>query len=65
MFPLQCGVVTYEPIALKLEYSGFAVENIIADCMELLLPMAAKKLDLSFDIKANVPPCKKAITSFL
>lgn len=27
------------------------------DCMELLLPMAAKKLDLSFDIEPNVPSC--------
>lgn len=25
--------------------------------MELLLPMAAKKLDLSFDIDRNVPEC--------
>ncbi|KAJ3802608.1 hypothetical protein GGU11DRAFT_813370 [Lentinula aff. detonsa] len=39
-------------IAVKLEPSGFLVE----DCMELLLPMAAKKLDLSFDIDPNVPP---------
>jgi CheY-like chemotaxis protein/nitrogen-specific signal transduction histidine kinase len=44
-----------EASAVKLEYSGFPVENIIADCMELLLPMAAKKLDLSFNIMANVP----------
>lgn len=26
--------------------------------MELLLPMAAKKLDLSFNIEPNVPPCE-------
>jgi hypothetical protein len=26
--------------------------------MELLLPMAAKKLDLSFDIEPDVPACK-------
>lgn len=25
--------------------------------MELLLPMAAKKLDLSFNIEPDVPPC--------
>jgi hypothetical protein len=25
--------------------------------MELLLPMAAKKLDLSFNIEADVPSC--------
>lgn len=25
--------------------------------MELLLPMAARKLDLSFDIEHDVPPC--------
>lgn len=30
---------------------------IAQDCMELLLPMAAKKLDLSFDIDRNVPEC--------
>ncbi|KAJ3761553.1 dual-domain HisK/Mak2 protein kinase [Lentinula raphanica] len=41
-----------EASAVKLEPSGFLVE----DCMELLLPMAAKKLDLSFDIDPNVPP---------
>ena len=29
------------------------------DCMELLLPMAAKKLDLSFNIEPDVPPCKQ------
>ncbi|KAI0078477.1 histidine kinase [Panus rudis PR-1116 ss-1] len=44
-----------EASAVKLEYSGFAVENILADCMELLLPMAAKKLDLAFDIAPDVP----------
>ncbi|KAF9258589.1 dual-domain HisK/Mak2 protein kinase [Marasmius fiardii PR-910] len=44
-----------EASAVKLEPSGFLVENIIADCMELLLPMAAKKLDLSFNIEPNVP----------
>ncbi|KAI9509850.1 hypothetical protein F5148DRAFT_1275037 [Russula earlei] len=36
-------------IALKLEFTGFS------DCMELLLPMAAKKLDLSFNIERDVP----------
>lgn len=46
-----------EADAVKLEYSGFSVENLLADCMELLLPMAAKKLDLSFDIESSVPPC--------
>ncbi|KAG7090785.1 hypothetical protein E1B28_009870 [Marasmius oreades] len=44
-----------EASAVKLEFSGFLVENIIADCMELLLPMAAKKLDLSFNIEPDVP----------
>uniref|UniRef100_A0A8H8CPK9 Histidine kinase n=1 Tax=Psilocybe cubensis TaxID=181762 RepID=A0A8H8CPK9_PSICU len=44
-----------EASAVKLEPSGFLVENIIADCMELLLPMAAKKLDLSFNIESDVP----------
>ncbi|KAJ3807998.1 dual-domain HisK/Mak2 protein kinase [Lentinula aff. lateritia] len=36
-----------------LDYSKLEAS---ADCMELLLPMAAKKLDLSFDIDPNVPP---------
>ncbi|KAG6857625.1 hypothetical protein H0H87_010193 [Tephrocybe sp. NHM501043] len=45
-----------EASAVKLEPSGFLVEDILADCMELLLPMAAKKLDLSFNIEAEVPP---------
>ncbi|KAJ7480148.1 hypothetical protein B0H11DRAFT_2026757 [Mycena galericulata] len=40
-----------EASAVKLEPSGFLVE----DCMELLLPMAAQKLDLTFNIEANVP----------
>ncbi|KAF5355680.1 hypothetical protein D9756_004007 [Leucocoprinus leucothites] len=44
-----------EASAVKLEPSGFLVENIIADCMELLLPMAAEKLDLSFNIEPSVP----------
>ncbi|KIL70561.1 hypothetical protein M378DRAFT_194875 [Amanita muscaria Koide BX008] len=44
-----------EASAVKLEPSGFLVENIIADCMELLLPMAATKLDLSFNIESEVP----------
>ncbi|KAA1468392.1 histidine kinase [Dentipellis sp. KUC8613] len=44
-----------EASAVKLEYSGFSVENIIADCMELLLPSAASKLDLSFNIDKDVP----------
>lgn len=51
--------------ALKLEYSGFAVENIIADCMELLLPMAAKKLDLSFNIEPDVPPCRLQVSIYI
>lgn len=29
--------------------------------MELLLPMAAKKLDLSFNIEPDVPPCELLI----
>ncbi|TFK76709.1 dual-domain HisK/Mak2 protein kinase [Pluteus cervinus] len=44
-----------EASAVKIEPSHFLVENIIADCMELLLPMAAKKLDLSFNIESDVP----------
>ncbi|OBZ79765.1 Peroxide stress-activated histidine kinase mak2 [Grifola frondosa] len=49
-----------EASALKLEFSDFSVENMIADCMELLLPMAAKKLDLSYNIEPDVPPWVKA-----
>ncbi|KAJ7124823.1 hypothetical protein C8R43DRAFT_1090617 [Mycena crocata] len=30
-------------------------ELLLRDCMELLLPMAAQKLDLTFNIEANVP----------
>ncbi|TDL28897.1 histidine kinase [Rickenella mellea] len=45
-----------EASAVKLELSGFPVENIIADCMELLLPMAARKLDMSYNIEPDVPP---------
>ncbi|TFY83386.1 hypothetical protein EWM64_g624 [Hericium alpestre] len=44
-----------EASAVKLEYTGFSMENIIADCMELLLPLAATKLDLSFNIEKDVP----------
>ncbi|KAN0138534.1 hypothetical protein V8E53_003522 [Lactarius tabidus] len=49
-----------EASALKLEVTGFSVEDIIADCMELLLPMAAKKLDLSYNIDRDVPPWVQA-----
>ncbi|KAH9927462.1 histidine kinase [Epithele typhae] len=49
-----------EADAVKLEYSGFSVENLLADCMELLLPMAARKLDLSFNIEPDVPPWVKS-----
>jgi signal transduction histidine kinase len=52
------GILDYsklEASAVKLEYSGFAVESLVADCIELLLPMTAKKLDLSYDISPTVP----------
>ncbi|KAG6868250.1 hypothetical protein C0993_005824 [Termitomyces sp. T159_Od127] len=52
---LTFRIIKLEASAVKLELSGFLVEDIIADCMELLLPMAAKKLDLSFNINADVP----------
>ncbi|KAK0208888.1 hypothetical protein DFS33DRAFT_1254916 [Desarmillaria ectypa] len=45
-----------EASALKLEPCGFLVEVSFVDCMELLLPVAAKKLDLSFNIEPDVPP---------
>ncbi|TFY70056.1 hypothetical protein EVJ58_g22 [Rhodofomes roseus] len=57
MHPL---VLKLEASALKLEYSGFAVESMVADCLELLLPMAAKKLDLSYNIEPDVPPWVEA-----
>ncbi|KAK0481591.1 hypothetical protein IW261DRAFT_1550690 [Armillaria novae-zelandiae] len=49
---LNPGQSEIEASALKLEPCGFLVE----DCMELLLPVAAKKLDLSFNIEPDVPP---------
>ncbi|EPS99596.1 hypothetical protein FOMPIDRAFT_1147208 [Fomitopsis schrenkii] len=49
-----------EASALKLEYSGLAIEGMVADCLELLLPMAAKKLDLSYNIEPDVPPWVEA-----
>ncbi|EIN13359.1 histidine kinase [Punctularia strigosozonata HHB-11173 SS5] len=49
-----------EASALKLDPRGFPVENLVADCLELLLPSAAKKLDLSFNIEPDVPPWVKA-----
>ncbi|KAI0028278.1 histidine kinase [Vararia minispora EC-137] len=45
-----------EASGVKLEFTGFAVEDVIADCLELLLPTAAQKLDLSFNIDRDVPP---------
>ncbi|EJD55247.1 hypothetical protein AURDEDRAFT_140870 [Auricularia subglabra TFB-10046 SS5] len=41
--------------ALKLEISPFSVEDMIADCMELLLPLAAQKLEMAYNIEPNVP----------
>lgn len=43
-------------IALRLEKSGFDVEGLIVDALELLLPSASNSgLDLSFDIARDVP----------
>ncbi|KZT42789.1 hypothetical protein SISSUDRAFT_979545 [Sistotremastrum suecicum HHB10207 ss-3] len=44
-----------EAEALKIEVNPFPIEDVIADCMELLLPMAARKLDMSFNIEPDVP----------
>ncbi|KAG8780548.1 hypothetical protein FRC15_009490 [Serendipita sp. 397] len=44
-----------EASALKLEAVPFLVEDVVADCVELLLPLAAQKLDLSYDIAPDVP----------
>jgi signal transduction histidine kinase len=60
-----------EASALKLEPQPFLVEDVVADCVELLLPLvrseniaifilnfvfkAAQKLDLSYDISPEVP----------
>jgi signal transduction histidine kinase len=40
---------------LKIEVNPFPLEDVIADCMELLLPMAVKKLDMSYNIDPEVP----------
>ncbi|KZV95615.1 STKc type histidine kinase [Exidia glandulosa HHB12029] len=44
-----------EASALKLEISPFAVEDMIADCMELLLPLAAQKLEMAYNVDPGVP----------
>ncbi|KAI6045151.1 STKc type histidine kinase [Pisolithus marmoratus] len=44
-----------EASAMKLDFSAFPVENLIADCLELFLPIAAKKLHLSYNIEEDVP----------
>jgi signal transduction histidine kinase len=44
-----------EAEALKIEVNPFPLEDVIADCMELLLPMAVKKLDMSYNIEPDVP----------
>ncbi|KAI6153278.1 STKc type histidine kinase [Pisolithus tinctorius] len=44
-----------EASAMKLDFSAFPVENVIADCLELVLPIAAKKLHLSYNIEEDVP----------
>ena len=44
-----------EAEALKIEVNPFPLEEVIADCMDLLLPMAVKKLDMSYNIEPNVP----------
>ncbi|KAF9654281.1 histidine kinase [Thelephora ganbajun] len=44
-----------EASAVKLDSSAFSVENIVADCLELLLPLAAERMDLSYYIHPNVP----------
>ncbi|KAI6136939.1 STKc type histidine kinase [Pisolithus sp. B1] len=44
-----------EASAMKLDFSAFPVENVIADCLELFLPIATKKLHLSYNIEEDVP----------
>ncbi|KAI6159530.1 STKc type histidine kinase [Pisolithus thermaeus] len=44
-----------EASAMKLDFSAFPVENVIADCLELFLPVATKKLHLSYNIEEDVP----------
>jgi hypothetical protein len=50
-FPVEVSVESWMTPAIHPVPS----QNIIADCMELLLPMAAKKLDLAFNIDPDVP----------
>jgi signal transduction histidine kinase len=44
-----------EAEALRIEINPFTLEDVIADCMELLLPTAVKKVDMSFNIEPDVP----------
>lgn len=44
-----------EASAMKLDFTAFPVESVIADCLELFLPLAAKKLHLSYNIDEDVP----------
>ncbi|KAL4069355.1 STKc type histidine kinase, partial [Scleroderma citrinum] len=44
-----------EASAMKLDFTAFPVESVIADCLELFLPLTAKKLHLSYNIEEDVP----------
>jgi signal transduction histidine kinase len=58
LFKIIDSILDYSKLeaeALKIEVNPFPLEDVIADCMELLLPMAVKKLDMSYNIESNVP----------
>ncbi|KAF9243774.1 STKc type histidine kinase [Melanogaster broomeanus] len=52
-----------EASAMKLDLTGFCIEDVMANCLELFLPQAAKKLDLSYYIEENVPKFDYAVPS--
>ncbi|KXN87566.1 Peroxide stress-activated histidine kinase mak2 [Leucoagaricus sp. SymC.cos] len=52
------SILDYSKLEASVTFSfvrKYGVLTLRKDCMELLLPMAAKKLDLSFNIESNVP----------
>ncbi|KAH7104691.1 hypothetical protein BKA62DRAFT_693063 [Auriculariales sp. MPI-PUGE-AT-0066] len=53
------GILDYsklEASAVKLEISPCSIEDLCADCMELVMPLAAQKLALEHTIQPDVPP---------
>ncbi|KAI5991480.1 STKc type histidine kinase [Pisolithus albus] len=54
-----------EASAMKLDFSAFPVESVIADCLELFLPIAARKLHLSYNIEEDVPECQFSMVTII